>query len=79
MNPAGRGFRTGSVIPKIFPEYPELADAVFGEFDSFLLILSSRHNMTPSILIIMRSFNAPHRTGLVDFPHPALQSNSLLR
>ena len=33
--------------------------------------------MTPS-LIIVRSFNAPHRTGLVDFPHPALQSNSLV-
>ena len=25
----------------------------------------------------MRNFNVPHRTGLVDFPHPALQENSL--
>ena len=36
--------------------------------------------MTPLVKINknsnIRSFNAPHRTGLVDFPHPALQSNS---
>ena len=24
----------------------------------------------------VRNFNTPHRTGLVDFPHPALQINS---
>ncbi len=27
----------------------------------------------------MRNFNAPHRTGLVDFPHPALRFNSPYR
>ena len=27
----------------------------------------------------VRNFNAPYRTGLVDFPHPALQFNSPYR
>jgi hypothetical protein len=26
-----------------------------------------------TIFNLVRNFNAPHRTGLVDFPHPALQ------
>ena len=32
--------------------------------------------MTPSILMIVRIFNAPHRAGFVNFPHPAPQFNS---
>lgn len=38
--------------------------------------LSSRHVISSFILNSVRSIHAPHRTGLVIFPHPALQFTS---
>lgn len=46
-------------------------------------MLSSRHNIDSIFnllfILFVWNFNAPHRTGLVNFPHPALRPDSLHR
>jgi len=45
-------------------------------FNLFSLFLLPFGIKSATIFSLMGNFNAPHRTGLVDFPHPALRFNS---
>jgi hypothetical protein len=48
-------------------------------FSLFSLLLLPFGVKSATIFNLVRNFNAPHRTGLVDFPHPALRFNSPYR
>jgi len=50
----------------------------YGSKKTFAPLMSSRAHSTPlSGVIAPRLLWAPHRTGLEDFPHPALQKHIL--